>query len=80
MNITQEGEDQYRASMRALKKPWLSKCCSCNNIILNWAGSTYCCGSLCEVIAEGKEAVESMGFKVEENGDQDNGKVEKLNQ
>lgn len=76
MNITQEGEEQYRAAMKALDKPWLSRCCVCNNLILNWTGSSYCCGSTCEVIAEGKEQVESMGFKTSKIGDQYNDNIE----
>lgn len=62
MNITQEGEEQYRATLRRLYEPWLAKCCMCNQLLLNWAGSSYCCGSLCEVVAEGREEVKAMGF------------------
>jgi len=60
MNITQEG-DQQMAYARRLYDPFLVECCTCRRWILNWAGSSYCCGSLCEVIAEGKEELLKLG-------------------
>jgi len=67
MNITQEGEEQYFASLNPMKKPWVCKCLVCGNLLLNWVGSTHCCGSLAEIIAEGKDEVEFLGFKTEDD-------------
>ncbi len=44
------------------KKPAIQQCSVCKTLMVNWVGSTRCCGGMVEYLYE--DEVKALGFKL----------------